>query len=126
LSEPDIRGGVAVERLRQRGEFVAAARGVRQSRDAFVLQGLPRPERAASLGLGLTVTRKIGGAVVRNRARRRLREALRLMLPGPARPGADYVVVARPAALTCPFSRLQIDLAGAFEQIGQRLDRGRR
>ena len=96
-------------RLRRRSEFLAAARGVRRARDAFVLQALPRPEpeRAATIGIGLTVTRKIGGAVVRNRARRRLREALRLMLPGPARPGADYVVVARPAALTCPFAQLQ-------------------
>ncbi len=91
----------------------------------FALQGLPRPERTAAIGLGLTVTRKIGGAVVRNRARRRLREALRLTLPGPARPGADYVVVARPAALTCPFVQLRQDLAGAFEQIGRRLERGR-
>jgi ribonuclease P protein component len=115
-----------VVRLRHRSEFLAAARGIRQSRDAFTLQALPRPERAQSIGLGLTVTKKIGGAVVRNRARRRLREALRLMLPGPARAGADYVVVARQAALTYPFARLQQDLAGAFEQAGQRLERGRR
>ena len=47
------------------------------------------------------------------------------MLPGPAKPGADYVVVARPAALTCPFARLRDDLAGAFDQMGRRLERGR-
>jgi len=92
-------------------------------RDAFVLQAGRRREieRARTVGIGLTVTKKIGGSVVRNRARRRLREALRQVLPGPAQPGHDYVVVARAPALTCPFPRLQRDLLGAFEQIGRRL-----
>ncbi|MGD9507640.1 MAG: ribonuclease P protein component [Geminicoccaceae bacterium] len=109
-------------RLRRRGEFLAAARGRRVASEAFVLQCVARrePERAATVGIGLTVTRKIGNAVVRNRARRRLREALRLVLPGPARPGADYVVVARPAALTRPFARLQDDLSCALAQIARR------
>lgn len=93
-----------------------------------MLQCLRRDEgdRAGKIGLGLTVTKKLGGAVVRNRARRRLREALRLTLPGPARPGADYVVVARAAALSVPFARLQSELVGAFEQMAFRLERGRR
>ncbi len=112
-------------RLRRRSEFLAAARGMRLSREAFVLQALPRrePERMATIGIGLTVTRKIGNAVTRNRARRRLREALRLMLPGPARPAMDYVVVARPPALTFPFTSLQTELAGAFTQIARRRER---
>ena len=109
-------------RLRRRSEFLAAAR---LSRAAFVLQALPRPEseRAGTIGIGLTVTRKIGNAVTRNRARRRLREALRLVLPGPARPATDYVVVARPPALTFPFANLQSDLVGAFGQIARRRER---
>ena len=112
-------------RLRRRGEFVAASRGSRLNRQAFALQALSRsePERAGTVGIGLTVTRKIGNAVTRNRARRRLREALRLMLPGPARPGTDYVVVARQPALTFPFAQLQVELAGAFEQIARRRPR---
>jgi ribonuclease P protein component len=114
--------GTTVVRLRRRSEFLAAARGVRVNREPFTLQALARaePERAASVGIGLTVTRMIGNAVTRNRARRRLREALRLLLPGPARPGTDYVVVARPAALTRPFPELHSDLAGAFAQIARR------
>ena len=109
-------------RLRRRGEFLAAARGRRVASEAFVLQCVPRrePERTATVGIGLTVTRKIGNAVVRNRARRRLREALRLVLPGPAQPGSDYVVVARPGALTRPFAQLQDDLTGALAQIVRR------
>jgi ribonuclease P protein component len=127
LTEPEPSGRAEVTRLKRRSEFLAVAKGPRVPRDAFVLQGNRRaePERSGTVGIGLTVTRKIGGAVVRNRARRRLREALRLVLPGPARPGHDYVVVARPAALTCPFARLQDELAGAMEQMGRRLGRSR-
>lgn len=127
MTGPDAAGGPEVTRLKRRGEFLAVAKGPRVPRDAFVLQGnrRPEPERAGTVGIGLTVTRKIGGAVVRNRARRRLREALRLTLPGPARPGHDYVVVARPAALTCPFARLRQELVASLEQMGRRLDRGR-
>lgn len=114
-------------RLRKRSEFLAAAKGPRAPRDAFVLQAVGRaePERAKLIGIGLTVTKKIGNAVVRNRARRRLREALRLFLPGPALPGHDYVVVARKAALSRPFAELRHDLLGAFQQIGRRLGRSR-
>jgi ribonuclease P protein component len=109
-------------RLRRRSEFLAAARGARVHREAFVLQALQRrePEWAVTLGIGLTVTRKIGNAVTRNRARRRLREALRLVLPGPACPGTDYVVVARQPALVSPFADLRSDLSTALAQIARR------
>lgn len=124
LGRPDP---VGVVRLRYRREFLAAARGLRVARDAFVLQGVGRgaPAGGGQVGIGLTVTKKIGNAVVRNRARRRLREALRLTLPGPARAGHDYVVVARAAALTRPFARLREDILGALAQIGRRLERDR-
>ena len=116
-----------VERLRRRSEFLHAARGQHLARDAFALQGVARrePERALVVGIGLTVTKKIGNAVVRNRARRRLREALRLILPGPALPGHDYVVIARSPALTVPFQALVDELALALAKLGQRLARGR-
>jgi len=123
-----------VVRLRRRGEFVAAARGAKQGGQAFLLQAVRRRARphggesvvaAGEVGIGITVTRKIGGAVVRNRTRRRLREALRQLLPGPAKPGHDYVVVARPAALRQPFAELAADLGGAFRGIERRLARGR-
>lgn len=111
-------------RLRHRREFLAAAKGQRVPRDAFLLQcvGRPEPERAGVVGIGLTVTKKIGNAVVRNRARRRLREALRLTLPGPACAAHDYVVLARPPALTRPFAQLRDELAAALAQVRRRLD----
>lgn len=117
--------------LKQRREFLATAAGLRWVTPAFVLQAAPRPllagDGAQEVGLGFTASRRIGKAVARNRARRRLREAARAVLPGPAQPGYNYVIVARPAALTCPFTRLTDDLSTALARItraGGRKTRG--
>lgn len=91
---------------------------------AFVLQAAARPAAdgggQGELGLGFTASRRVGKAVARNRARRRLVEAARAILPGPAEPGYDYVIVARPAVLTWPFQRLLDDLTTAFARIHRR------
>ena len=71
--------------------------------------------------VGFTASRRVGKAVARNRARRRLVAAVRQVLPGTASPGYNYVVVARPAVLTCPFDQLLNDLTEAFAGIGRRL-----
>jgi ribonuclease P protein component len=115
--------GARVVGLRRRREYLAAARGLKAGRDAFLLQAVRRDGEGAAgeIGVGITVTKKIGGAVVRNRARRRLREALRRVLPGPARPGHDYVVVARWAALAQPFAELVADLGSAIRGLSRRL-----
>jgi ribonuclease P protein component len=112
-------------RLRRRREFLAAARGLKAGGKAFLLQVAPRRGGAADeVGIGITVTRKIGGAVVRNRAKRRLREALRRVAPGRGRPGHDYVVVARPPALIQPFAELVAELERTFSGLGRRLGGG--
>ena len=69
---------------------------------------------------GFTVTKQSGGAVQRNRIRRRLKEALRLLNPLPARPGHDYVILARPEALGMPFLALQEELIRALGQLDAR------
>jgi ribonuclease P protein component len=108
-------------RLRKRPEFVALTRsGRRCAMPAFVLQAGPRPGDGGESGLGFTASRRVGKSVQRNRARRRLREAARRVLPLAGRPGRNYVIVARPAAVTWPFERLCDDLRTAIE----RLDRG--
>ena len=71
----------------------------------------------AEIGLGFTASRRVGNAVARNRARRRLVEAARKVLPGAGVPGYNYVLVARPVVLTCPFDRLLSDLTTAFARV---------
>ncbi len=100
--------------LRRRGEFLAAAKGPRLHMPAFVLQLAPRPDAPQRVGIGITVTRKLGGAVVRNRIRRRLRAAIRQASDALAAGGVDLVIVARQAALTCPFDELVGQLRRAF------------
>lgn len=75
------------------------------------------PEPAQHWRIGFTTTKKLGGAVVRNRIRRRLREAARQALPPLVRPGFDYVLIARSKALACDFSELTRDMAFAFSKI---------
>lgn len=106
-----------LSRLTRRGEFLrVAGRGRKAARPGLVLQALPQPGDA--LRLGFTATKKIGGAVTRNRAKRRLREAARLVLAESPPPGWDLVLIARDATATRPFAQLLGDLRGALRQAG--------
>ena len=83
-----------IERLKSRPQFLAAAKGVSEARGAVVVQRLDRADGEATVRLGFTATRKVGGAVVRNRAKRRLREAARALAPELARAGSRPITVA--------------------------------
>jgi ribonuclease P protein component len=106
-------------RLTRRAEFQRTARGRRTQLEAFALLANRRAEPAASSGprVGLTVTKKVGNAVVRNRIRRRLREALRRNSRLEALPDHDYVLIARSAALTMDFHALVGEIDRGFRQI---------
>jgi ribonuclease P protein component len=71
----------------------------------------------ATIRIGFTATRRIGGAVVRNRAKRRLREAARLLVPLQARPGCDYVFIARQGTVTRPWARLLDDMRTTLQRL---------
>ena len=107
--------------LRHRADFLRAAQARRFSTPGFTLQARERgaQERDFPLvRLGFTCSKKIGNAVIRNRAKRRLRELARAVLHGSARPGWDYVLVGRPAAtVSLPYAGMLADLARAVERV---------
>jgi len=104
-------------RLKRRREFLrAASRGKRAARPGLVLQALPGT--GGPLRLGFTVTKKVGNAVVRNRARRRLKEAARLTLRDCTVGGWDLVLIGRDATPTRDFAALLADLRAALRQAG--------
>jgi ribonuclease P protein component len=104
-----------MERLRHRADFLAASSGLRASTTGFVLQARSRDDEQPAR-LGFTVSRKVGNAVVRNRVRRRLKEAVKRAAMD-VKPGHDYVLVARTAALTRGFDQLAEDFAGALRRL---------
>jgi ribonuclease P protein component len=105
-----------MERLRQRGDFLAAASGIKASASAFMLQARRRADDGP-VRFGFTVSKKVGNAVERNRVRRRLREMVRLAADNRTRAGHDYVLVGRRAALKVPFERMTKDFDGALRRV---------
>ena len=103
--------------LRKRAEFLACARGKRQGTKGMMVQGLNRGDDGP-MRVGFTCSKKVGNAVARNRAKRRLREAARLVLPDHGRPGWDYVLIgSRDRTADRPFDDLQNDLIHALRKL---------
>ena len=108
-------------RLTHRAEFVALARSGRKAvMPGLILQARPHDTRIGSTDpqrVGLTASRKVGGAVTRNRARRRLRALAAEVLPSRAAVGHDYVLIARSVTATCPWAVLRNDLLRALKRL---------
>ena len=115
-----------VGRLKRRSEFLRVARARRKwAAPGLILQAAPSEAEAApvaAMRIGFTASKKVGGAVERNRAKRRLRAVAQRILPDTAMPGFDYVLIARAATLTRPANRLSDDLETALKKLG--VDRG--
>ena len=106
------------ERLRKRSDFLRLNRGHREATRGFVLLGRDRQDGEGTIRTGFTCSKKLGGAVSRNRAKRRLREIARLALAPRARPGWDYVLIGRrDTTASMPFETLCADLVRALENL---------
>jgi ribonuclease P protein component len=104
--------------MSKRADFLLAAQARRQSTAGFLLQARKRADDDTAARIGYTCSKKVGNAVARNRAKRRLREIARLVLGIKAQPGWDYVLVGRPqVTATRDFVELQEDLASALEKV---------
>jgi ribonuclease P protein component len=106
-----------IERLKKRPDFLACAQAPSCARGAVVVQARPRGDAQPTVRAGFTATKRIGGAVERNKAKRRMREAARLLLPELARPGCDYVFIARGGVTTRPWPRLLDDVKSALIRL---------
>lgn len=105
-----------VEVLKKRAEFLAAARARRHATPGFLLQA--RPTGGATIRVGFTCSKKVGNAVARNRAKRRLRAAAQAVLPDHGREGWDYVLVGRHRVTAeRPWPALLSDLRGALKRV---------
>jgi len=105
-----------IDRLLKRQDFLAAAEARSFAAKGVVVQVRDRKDGKPAR-LGFTVTKKLGGAVTRNRIKRRLREAARLTVPELAEPGRDYVLIGRASGLDRPFSSLQNDIRTALKRL---------
>ncbi len=106
--------------LKKRRDFLRAARsGVKSVTDGVILQARPNADAEASadgIRVGFTVSRKVGNAVARNRARRRLRAAAERVLAENAERGRDYVLIGRRQTVSRPFADLVRDLEKALHR----------
>ena len=105
--------------LKKRSEFLYVRDGFYSAKGGVVVQMRENTDRAG-IGIGFTATKKIGNAVTRNRAKRRLREAARALLPEFGLPGYDYVLIARDKTTARNWTDLLDDTRKALITLSQR------
>lgn len=114
-------GAPKLKRLLQRTDFLKAARASKAVAPGLVLQVRTRSSDEETVDtvprVGFTASKKVGGSVVRNRARRRLRSAVQDVLAERAKPGHDYVLIARAATPDRPYDALLSDMTSALDRI---------
>ena len=118
LCPTQVPKAISPEIMRKRADFLRAAQARRQGTAGFLLQARDRQDTSATMRVGYTCSKKLGNAVARNRAKRRLREIARALLPRLGQAGWDYVLVGRPKATAeREFAALLTDLEAALTKI---------
>jgi len=116
----------AIERLKRRSDFLRiAASRCKLVTPGLILQAMIRKgdssgasmEKNMLIRIGYTASKKVGGAVERNRARRRLRAVVAKIIQDHAKPGYDFILIARKGTLTRPFSELLEDLVKSLKRL---------
>tara|TARA_B100000767_G_scaffold263589_1_gene277534 strand:+ start:107 stop:496 length:390 start_codon:yes stop_codon:yes gene_type:complete len=119
--EVTSRDLLLVNRITQRKDFLRLANAQRVHSTSFVLQSRNRKDNAP-MRVGFTCSKKVGNAVARNRAKRRLREIARLILPISGQPGHDYVLIGRAnVTATTDFAAMQTELAQSLQKLQSEL-----
>ena len=118
VTSPDL---LLLNRITQRKDFLRLANAQRVHSTSFVLQSRNRKDDAP-MRVGFTCSKKVGNAVARNRAKRRLREIARLILPISGQPGHDYVLIGRAnVTATTDFAAMQTELAQSLQKLQSKL-----
>jgi ribonuclease P protein component len=103
--------------IKRRADFLAANGGLRATTPGFILLVRDRQDQDPAMRVGFTVTRKIGGAVVRNRMKRRFRALAQEIVPAKGLPGADHVMIGRAKGIEREFALLRSELASALDRL---------
>lgn len=124
-SEPRTQAPVGltpatIGKLTRRADYLAANGGLRHATPGFVLLVRPRGDENPAIRLGITVSKKVGGAVVRNRMKRRFRALAREVLPTAGLAGADHVLVGRAGGIERAFGELRGELESALARLARK------
>jgi ribonuclease P protein component len=118
-SRPRPQEAQRLTTLRKRSDFLAANAGRRAATTGFVLLVRDRQDGDLTKRVGFTVTKKIGGAVVRNRMKRRFRALAREVIATQGFDGSDHVMIGRSGGIERDFALLRSDLVGALKRAGK-------